>query len=174
MPRLISSRYAFRGLIVSVRQDEIEMDSGTRRVFDVIEHPGAVAMVPLTSDGEVLLVRQFRPAVGGDSLEIPAGTIENGETPEACARRELAEEVGQASDYLERLAGFYPSPGFLSEFLTVFLARGLNPRVVPREEEDLRIERLPIDAARRRIATGEIQDSKSIIGILLACERLRA
>lgn len=172
MRRLVASQRVFQGRVVAVRLDEVEMPSGRRVVYEVVEHPGAVAMVPVTPEGRVLLVRQYRQAVGSELLEVPAGTLERGETPEACARRELAEEVGRAAGRWVPLARFYPSPGILSEVLHVYLAQDLCPVQVDREEEDLRVVAVPLDDARRRVEDGEIQDAKSIIGIVLACERL--
>lgn len=129
-------------------------------------------MVALTDDRRVLLVRQFRQAVAAELLEVPAGTLEPGETPLACARRELAEEVGRAAARWDRLISFYPSPGVLSEELHVFLAEGLRPEAAAGEEDDLRVESLPLEEAYRRIETGEIRDAKTIIGITMARERL--
>jgi len=91
---VIHSRRVYAGRVISLRLDEVELRSGRRTVFEVVEHRGAVAIIPVTDDGRVLLVRQFRQPVGADLLELPAGSLEIGETPEACARRELAEEVG--------------------------------------------------------------------------------
>jgi len=144
------------------------MPSGRRVVYEIVEHRGAVVMVPVTADGRVLMVRQFRQAVGRELLELPAGTIEKGETPEACARRELAEEVGHAAGRWEHLLSFFPSPGVLTEEMHVFLARDLRPMTAAREEEDLRVDAMPLAEARRRIDSGEIRDAKSIIGILTA------
>lgn len=172
--RVVHSHRAYDGRVISVRLDEIAYPSGRRTVFEVVEHRGAVAMVPLTDDGRVLLVRQFRPAVNAALLELPAGTREVGESPEACARRELAEEVGRAAARWERLIAFYPSPGVLTEELHVFLARALSPVAAEREEEDLRVEAVPLREARARIGTGEIRDAKSIIGLLVAWERVGA
>jgi len=171
MRRVLSSRRGYDGRRISVRLDEVALPSGRHVVYEVVEHPGAVAMVALTTDRRVLLVRQFRQPVGADLLELPAGTIEPRETPLDCARRELAEEVGRAADRWERLISFYPSPGVLSEELHVFLAEDLRPTAAEREEEDLRVEALPLDEAHRRIGEGEIRDAKSIIGIILARER---
>ncbi len=161
----------FGGRVISLRLDDVEMPSGRRVTFEIVEHPGAVAIVPLLPDARALLVRQFRRAVGADLLEVPAGTLEPGESPDACARRELAEEVGQAAGQWERLASFYTAPGVLTEEMHVFLARDLRPIAAEREEEDLRVEALPLAEARSRIGAGEIRDGKSIVGILLACER---
>ena len=172
MRRLIGSRRAYDGRVISVRLDEVEMPSGRRVVYEIVEHRGAVVMVPVTEDASVLMVRQFRQAVGRELLELPAGTIEKGETPEACAQRELAEEVGHAAARWERLITFFPSPGVLTEEMHVFLARDLRPTPAEREEEDLRVEAMSLREARRRIDTGEIRDAKSVIGILLTSQRM--
>jgi len=170
--RLVQSRRVFDGKALGLRLDEVEAPSGACVVFEVVEHRGAVAIIPVTSDGQVLLVRQYRLPVGREMLEVPAGTIEPGEAPDACARRELAEEVGQAAGRWDHLLSFYPSPGILTEVVHVYLARELTPRSVPREEEDLRVEPTPLATVRHRIASGEICDAKSIIGLYAACERL--
>jgi ADP-ribose pyrophosphatase len=172
MRRLVTSRRAYDGRRISVRLDEVESPSGRRVVYEVVEHPGAVAIVALGPGRGLLLVRQFRQPVGAELLEIPAGTLEPGETPQACARRELAEEVGQAAARWAHLISFYPSPGILSEELHVFLAEDLESSPAEREEEDLRVVPLPLEEAYRRIGTGEIRDAKSIIGITVARERL--
>jgi len=170
--RLITSRRGYDGRRISVRLDEVAFPSGRHALLEVVEHPGAAAMVALTDDRRVLLVRQFRQAVAAELLEVPAGTLEPGETPLACARRELAEEVGRAAARWDRLISFYPSPGVLSEELHVFLAEDLRPEAAAGEEEDLRVESLPLEEAYRRIETGEIRDAKTIIGITMARERL--
>jgi ADP-ribose pyrophosphatase len=173
--RLIASHRGYDGRRIALRLDEVGFGSGRRAVFEVVEHPGAAAMVALTAERHVFLVRQFRQAVGAELLELPAGTLEPGETPLDCARRELAEEIGRAAGRWEALISFYPSPGILSEELHVFLAEDLRaaaqgaPAI---EEEDLRVESLPLEDAYRRIGAGEIRDAKSIIGIALARERL--
>ncbi|HXX37257.1 MAG TPA: NUDIX hydrolase [bacterium] len=170
--RLVGSRRVFDGQVVGLRLDEIELPSGRRVVAEVVEHRGAVAIIPVTASGEVLLVRQFRYPIGRDLLEVPAGTIEPGEAAEECARRELAEEVGRAAARWDWLLSFYPSPGVMTEELHVYLARDLSPRRAEREEEDLRIEPRPLADARRLVASGEICDAKSIIGLLAACDKL--
>lgn len=170
--RLIQSRRVFDGKVVALRLDEVETPGGERFVAEIVEHRGAVGIVPVTADGRVLLVRQYRLPVGRDLLEIPAGTIEPGEPPDVCARRELAEEVGQAAARWDPLLTFYPSPGILTEQLHLYLARELTPRSLPREEEDLRVEAVALADAYRRIDSGEICDSKSIIGLHAARARL--
>ncbi len=168
----LQSTPIYAGRVVSLRVDEVRLPSGRTATREIVEHRGAVAIVPLTADGAVLFVRQFRSAVGAELLEVPAGSIEPGETVEACLQRELAEEIGMRAERLEPLAHFFPSPGFLTEQVHVYLARDLTPYRLPAEEEDLAVVRLPLREARALVARGEIRDAKSIIGILLAAERV--
>lgn len=169
--RVLGSRRAFVGRAFSVRADEMENPSGRRWTLEVVEHPGAVAIVAVLPDRQIVLVQQTRHAVGRTLLEIPAGTLEPPETPEACARRELAEEAGYGARSWERLATFYPAPGISNEEMHLFLAGDLHPASAEREEEDLTVHLMPLSDARRLVATGEIRDAKSIVGILLAAER---
>ena len=169
--RVLGSRRAFVGRAFSVRVDEIENPSGRRWTLEVVEHPGAVAIVALLPDRQIVLVQQTRHAVGRTLFEIPAGTLEPPETPESCARRELAEEAAYGARTWERLATFYPAPGISNEEMHLFLAEDLYPASAEREEEDLTVHLMPLAAARRLVATGEIRDAKSIVGILLAAER---
>jgi ADP-ribose pyrophosphatase len=169
--QLLRSRVVFEGRVVRVRVDEVRLRSGKVATREVVEHRGAVGMVPLTSRGEVLLVRQYRTALGGWTLEIPAGTLEPGEAPEACVQRELAEEVGYEAGRVEHLVTFAPSPGFLTELLHLYLCTDLRPRSLPREEEELEVVAVPLREARRLVDCGEVRDAKSIIGLLLAWER---
>jgi ADP-ribose pyrophosphatase len=172
-PTVTGSRRVFHGRAFTVRVDDIRNPSGRTWSLEVVEHPGAVAIVALLPGAhrEIVLVQQTRPAVGRALLEIPAGTLEPPETPEACARRELTEEAGYAAHTWERLATFYPAPGISTEEMHLFLAQDLHPASAEREEEDLTVHPMPLAVARRLVATGEIRDAKSIIGILLAAER---
>ena len=170
--RVLGSRRAFSGRAVSVRLDEMENPSGRRWTLEVVEHPGCVAIVALLADREIVLVQQTRHAVGRMLLEVPAGTLEPSESPEACARRELAEETGYGARTWERLPTFYAAPGVSTEEVHLFFAADLYPASADREEEDLTVHRVPLAAARQLVAAGEIRDAKSIIGILLAAERL--
>lgn len=156
---------------MSLRIDEVTLPSGREDAREIVEHRGAVAVVPLTDQGEVLLVRQYRGPAKGNLLEIPAGTLEPGEDPDAALRRELAEEIGMRAAHTERLLTFYPSPGFLTEVVHLYLATGLSPHKLEAEEEDLTIIRLPLHEARAMAERGEIRDAKSIIGLLLVSRR---
>lgn len=171
--KVLGSRRVFQGRAFAVRVDDIQNPSGRRWSLEVVEHPGAVAILafPPGQNQEIILVQQTRHTIGRALLEIPAGTLEPPETPEACARRELAEEAGYAAQHWERLATFYPAPGISTEEMHLFLAQDLRPASAEREEEDLTVHRVPLATARRLVATGEIRDAKSIVAILLAAER---
>ncbi|MDR5710439.1 MAG: NUDIX hydrolase [Armatimonadota bacterium] len=168
---VLSFRYPFEGRLVRLRVEEVRLPSGRLATREIVEHRGAVAMVPVTDQNEVLLVRQYRRALDSWTLEIPAGTLEPGETVEACLHRELGEELGMEADRVEFLLAFFPSPGFLTERVHLYLCTGLRPRPGPQgDEEVLHAVRVPLPEALRMIGQ-EIQDAKSILGILLAAGR---
>jgi ADP-ribose pyrophosphatase len=169
--QLVRSQVVFSGRVVRVRLDEVRLQSGKLTTREVVEHRGAVGMVVFTPQDELLLVRQYRWALEGWTLEIPAGTLEAGEAPEACVQRELAEEVGVRARRVEHLLTFAPSPGFLTERLHLYLCTDLEPHALPREEEEMEVVRVPLPEARRLVERGEIWDAKSVIAVLLACER---
>lgn len=173
----ISARHrVLRGPVISVDDVTVVAPDGSVHDRQVVVHPGAVSVVPLTDTGTVVMVRQYRAAVDAELLEIPAGKRDvAGEAPELTAQRELAEEVGLAANELVRLGEFHNSPGFSNEHSVVFLARGLRP--VPHErqgveEVNLEVEEVPLDTVPHLIGTGVIRDAKSIIGLLLARELL--
>lgn len=131
-----------------------------------------MAIVPVDSEGNVLLVRQYRKAAERNLLEIPAGGIEEGEEPLRSARRELEEETGFSAQNWERLTGFYTSPGFCTEYMHVFLATNLSAAAgKPDDDENIEVVRLPLSKAPELISSGEICDAKSIAGLLLAYAR---
>ena len=172
--RTVSSEHVFRGDLLSLRVDVVELDSGRRTTREVVEHPGAVAI--LAWDGERLaMVSQWRAAASGELLEIPAGTLEPGEQPGATARRELAEECGLAAENWEEGPSFYTAPGFCTELLTLFLASDLVPSEASApEDEALTRSGLTLDEALAAIDDGRIRDAKSLVGILWLVRRLDA
>lgn len=149
---------------------------GERFERDVVRHPGAVAVVPVTEDGQIVLVRQYRAPVDQELLEIPAGTLDvPGEQRAAAAARELEEEVGLRPGRLEELCTFYNSPGFCDERTTLFLAQELTPvpeRRAGAEERAMVVERRPLEALGDLLATGEVLDGQTVLGWLLARARL--
>jgi ADP-ribose pyrophosphatase len=169
--RVLRSTRVYDGRVVSLRVDEVALPSGSAGVREIVEHRGAVAVVALTPTAEVFLVRQYRSPVGSALLEIPAGTLEPGEQVDAALDRELGEEIGLRGGRYERLLAFYPSPGILTEVVHLFLATDLVPHRLKAEEEDLAVVRMSLAQAVGAIASGEICDAKSIIGLLLAAQR---
>ena len=171
--RTVESRRPFVGRLVRVRVDEVVLDNGRRATREVLEHPGAVAM--LAWDGERLaLVRQWRHAAGRALLEVPAGTLDPGEEPATTAARELAEETELEADAWEQGPAFFTAPGFCTEYLTVFLATGLHPAsdVQHPDDEDLEVVRMTLAEALAGIDGGQIEDAKSIAAILWLARRL--
>ncbi len=172
--RLISSRPVFAGRLLSVRVDEVELPGGVRAAREVVQHPGAVAIVPLLSDGRVIMIRQYRHAAGEVLWELPAGVLEKGEEPADCARRELLEETGYLADEVTPLLSTFLSPGFSSEIIHLFLARDLS-RVEASAEPDERIEihALPFDEAVAMALRGEVRNAAAICGLLAVAQRGR-
>ena len=165
----ISGERKYSGFIVNVRKDIAEVQNGHRVVREVVEHPGGVAVVPVDADGNVLMVRQFRYPFSCELLEIPAGKLEPGESPEACARRELSEETGCRAGRLIDLGAMYPSPGFCEEILYVYLATDLVfGESHPDEDEFLSVERYPLDEICSQIMENKVPDGKTVFGVLTA------
>lgn len=167
-PRVLKRTTVYRGRGLHLVREEIDM--GDRRLArETIEHPGAAVIVPLLDRRQLVMVRQYRHAVGRELLELPAGTLNPGERPVTCARRELAEETGWRARRLRRIGGFFAAPGYTDEHLTVFLAQQLERVAVHLDaDEQLRPVVLSYEDALRKIRSGDICDGKSIVGILLA------
>lgn len=166
-PRLLSSETAYSGRLFNVSVDRLEMDGGVIAVRETIRHPGAVAMVPVTDDGRLLLVTQYRHAAGRRLLELPAGTLEPGEEPIAAVSRELQEEVGYRPGRIEPLGGLFVAPGYTSEYIHLFVCSELvAARLEADEDEDIEVEVRTREQALGAIDSGEICDAKSVIGIL--------
>lgn len=165
----ISGRTVYNGLIVRVRMDTVALQNKKRVPREVVEHPGGVAIIPVDEDGGVTLVRQFRYPFMAECVEVPAGKLERGEEPAACAARELLEETGISAGQLIYLGCTYPSPGFCDEILHIYLARGLSQGIPnPDEDEFLNVEKLPLDDLIELIMKNEICDAKTIIAAFKA------
>jgi ADP-ribose pyrophosphatase len=173
--RRLGEREIWKGSVISVAEGRFEAPDGTVFERDVVHHPGAVSVVPVDGD-EAILVRQYRAAIDDLLLEIPAGKRDKGgESPEVVARRELAEEIGMEAGRVELLARFYNSPGFSDEDSWVFLGRDLVECATEAqgpEEEHMTIVRVALSDVPALVATGEIRDAKTIIGLCLARDRL--
>ena len=161
-----------RGKLLQLRLDTVADAAGDRHLREVVVHRGGVAVVAVTDEGKVLMVRQYRHAVGEVLLEIPAGTLDprgdGTEPPDEAARRELAEETGYEAASWRKLGLFYTAPGFTTEAMHLYLARDLRPidgYVGPEADERLQLESLPVDWALRLAEDGEIRDAKTLVGL---------
>ena len=172
--RVVDSRVLHRGRYLTFRIDTIERPDGTRATRDVAGHPGAVAVVAVDPDDQVLLVRQYRSPAERVLLELPAGTLDprpdgSVEDPDLAARRELEEETGHRAASWRLLGRFWTAPGFTSELMHLYLATELSPadddRLAPDEDERLHLLRMPWRDAVAAVERGEIEDAKSIVGL---------
>jgi ADP-ribose pyrophosphatase len=149
-----------------VRVDKISDPEGPSYTREVVVHPGAVVVIPVDANGDILMVRQWRRAVGKILLELPAGTLEEGEEAGVTADRELQEEIGYKAGRLTKLGGFYSAPGFCSEYLHLFLAEDLREsRLAPDDHEHIEVCTVPLGKALELIEQGEIEDAKSVAGL---------
>lgn len=166
---MLSSKRVYEGRIINLRVDTVALPDGRTGTREVVEYDGAVAIVPVNEKGELLLVRQYRHAVGKTLLEIPAGKLEPEEDPAASARRELLEETGCEAKHLTKLVSFYSTPGFTTEKLHLFLATGLTLKEQNLDDDEfIDVATIPYERALEMIWTGEICDAKSITGIFAA------
>lgn len=159
-------RDVYRGRVVHLRLEDVELPNRERVTLEIVRHPGAAAIVAVDEDEQVVLIRQFRHAVGGFIWEIPAGVLEADEPPLDCARRELEEETGlRAADWVH-LGSVFTAPGFCDERIQLFLARGLSPCQQRLERDEvLTVSRHSLTGSLQMIAAGEICDAKSVAGL---------
>ena len=166
--KTVSSEIVYSGRAVNLRVDTIQTADGRVTTREIVEHPDCVAVVAVDANDNILMVRQYRKSVGKELLEIPAGGIEPGETPEAAVEREMREETGKQPRRIVKLGGFYSSPGFCTEYLHLYLVSDMinNPLVA---EDTMGIEICPFrkDEIQKLIASGQICDSKTIAGLLV-------
>jgi ADP-ribose pyrophosphatase len=168
--RLIERRLVLKGRVFEIGVDRVVLPNGLEVQLEILRHPGAAAVVPLTDAGEVLLLRQYRYASGEFLWEIPAGTLEDGEEPEHCAGRELEEEAGVRAGELVDLGPMVPVPGYSTERIWLYLARGLRPALQRLERDELvtEVRATPIDEALRWLVDGTIVDAKTAIALFRA------
>ena len=162
----------YRGYVIEVVSEEVELPNGHRVGLDIIRHPGAAAVVPFLSRDEVLLIRQYRHATGGTIFEVPAGKLEPGEAPEICAARELEEETGQRAGRLDLLGSIWTTPGFTDERIHLFAAHDLE-ECEQRLQKDEVIELLPmpLDEALELVWSGRMSDAKSALALIYAARK---
>jgi len=165
----LETETVYKGIIVNVKMDIVELQNGNKSKREVVEHPGGVCIVAVTNDKKVLMVRQYRYTMGEELLEIPAGKLETGENPFDCAVRELSEETGYTAEKWIDLGVIYPSAGVYMEKLYQYLALDLKPGEMHLDENELlSVEEIDINELIKMIETNELKDAKSIIGVLKA------
>ncbi|NOT43105.1 MAG: NUDIX hydrolase [Acidobacteria bacterium] len=167
-------RAVFTGRVFTVTIESVTLPGGSTLDMEIVHHPGSVVMVPLTDDGQLILVRQYRHAIGAYAWELPAGTLEAGERVEAAAVRECQEETGMVAAAVEPLGTLYPTPGYCDESMTFYRMTGLRlprpgePRALPDEDESIETGTFSPGQVRDMIRQGAISDMKTVAGLLLA------
>jgi ADP-ribose pyrophosphatase len=165
---VINQNTIYHGRAFNVRRDEVRMQNHMVSL-DIIEHIGAVTILPLDMDGRILFIRQYRHATGKELLELPAGTLDPTELPENCALREIREETGYAAGKLIKIGEFFLAPGYSTEYMHVYLASDLRPDPLPGDEDEfISLEPIPINQAYDMALNGGLQDGKSLAALLLA------
>lgn len=166
---VVDSKIAFEGAVFNVRKDTLRLPGGDTVQLDIVEHHGAVTLLPLDQDGQIWFIRQYRHAAGKVLLELPAGACEAGEPPLESAQREIREEIGMAASELRLLGEFFLAPGYSTEYMYVYLASGLYPDPLPGDaDEFIEIEKIPAREAIRLAESGKLDDSKSLIAMFWA------
>jgi len=167
--KVIHSNTLHKGRIFDLLLERIRYPDGCEVNFEIIRHAGAIAVIPVNSKGDIIFVRQYRPAIGTHLIEIPAGGLEKGESAKDCAIRELQEEIGMLPGKLEKLLDVYIAPGYSDEIITFFLATELTPSsLLQDEDEEIEIISLTVSEAFAQIESGEIKDAKTILSLTYA------
>jgi ADP-ribose pyrophosphatase len=167
-----SRRTIYTGRIFTLDVDRVALPSGHVVDMEIVRHPGSVVMLPMPSAGEIILIRQYRYTIDRWIWELPAGSLKPGENPDAAAARECEEEIGLVPDRVERLRGYYPTPGFCDEEMIYYRCTALRPPAADStahkdEDEDLEPRTFTLDEARRLVRDGEIVDLKTVVGLTL-------
>jgi len=165
----LTSEKMYTGRAFDVRRDLVKLPNGNTTRLDIVDHTGAVTILPVDDQGYIWFVRQYRHPAGGEILELPAGTLEDGEDPLVCAQREIQEEIGMGSRNLKKIGEFFLAPGYSTEYMYIYLARDLYPSSLPQDaDEILDPVQMHLDETKTKITTGEIKDAKTIASLYLA------
>jgi ADP-ribose pyrophosphatase len=167
-PQRLSGEVVFTGKVFSIERDRVRLSNGREVTLDLVRHPKSVVLVPVPEPGHVVLIRQFRHAVNAFLWELPAGSVDSGESPEQAARRECHEEIGQVPTTVVRLAAMYPTPGYCDEEMVFFRLAGLEEPTEPAEpdeDEEIEAKIFELREARDMIRRGEIVDMKTVVGL---------
>jgi ADP-ribose pyrophosphatase len=168
----ISSRTIYRGRVIKLHVDRVRLDNGRETTREIVEHPGAAAIVPILDDGRLLLIKQYRAATRRKLMEIPAGTLEPDESPLSCAKRELTEETGYVARRVRKLFSCYLAPGYSTEKIHFFLATHLVPGQGKQEyDEAIDVQAVDLWQALKAIERGKIQDAKTISALYYLAAR---
>lgn len=166
---LIRSETLLQGRAFKIRRDYLKTPDGKETKLEIVEHGGSVVILPLDAQSNLLFVRQYRHAVGGDLLELPAGTRDKDEPYEACAAREIREETGMEAGTLQKVGEFYLAPGYSTEFMAVFVATDLKENPLQADDDEfLDVEKIPLQKAFEMAERGDVPDAKSLAALLLA------
>lgn len=165
----IQSELVYQGKAFNVRRDQVRMPDNQIAILDIVDHPGAVTLVPVDEQDRIWFVRQYRHSTGEVLLELPAGTLEVNEPPEQCAYREVREETGMAAGSLRKIGEFFLAPGYSTEFMYIFLATQLIEDPLQGDEDEfLSVEAIPAGVAFQMAESGQIRDAKSLAALFLA------
>ena len=157
----------YKGKVFNLVRQHILLPSGKHAEYDILQHPGAVTIVPIDSN-TIFFVRQYRPATGGMLLELPAGTLEKGESPELCAHRELREEIGMDAVVLKKIGEFYLVPGYSTEYQYIYLAQDLSHSPLKGDDDEIiDVEPLPISQVINMVNTGQFRDAKTLASLAM-------
>jgi ADP-ribose pyrophosphatase len=170
--KTLSTRVVFEGRAVKLRIDTVKTADGRESTREIVEHSDCIAVIAVDADDNILLERQYRKAIEKELLEIPAGGIDAGEDAEEAVRREMQEETGFLPQKVERLGGFYSTPGYCTEYLHLYLANKLTPSQLYAEDTaGISLIRVPVKEIPALLASGKIEDAKSIAGLHMYLER---
>jgi len=162
----ITSESIYKGRVIDLRVDEVMLPNGKTSSREIVTHPGAVAIIPVTKEGKLILIRQFRKPLEKTIVEIPAGKLEKGEEPLACAKRELEEETGYVAQSLDFVTSFYTSPGFADELIYLFYTNDLQLGTQsPDDDEFVEIMEVTVDEAKELVRTQQVHDAKTAFAI---------